>query len=164
MTAAVPVVVDTLGAGALGPEYRQTPYREPRLGSGVLCPGKVWNGEEEVECESPLTRRLRGGRDTQGRPIAEYVCETCSTVFVAVTVSIVPSVRFREVNVPDDEYESGHRTPVAVSAAIMRNERHAKASTKNRMMDATWTCPECGHVTAHRWRLDHERVHRIDLT
>lgn len=155
------VEVATSGAAA---SWEQKPYRAPRLGSGVPCSAPIseTDGSGRVAlCESPLTTRLRGGKDNLSRPMAEYLCETCGTVFVALTVSLDPRVRFDEVNVPDDDMRD-HPTP-SIATALRRTERLPKTTIRAKMA-LLEICPECGnivHTDNGEWEA-HQRAHLED--
>lgn len=137
------IMGEGLTTGSASPAFIQTPYREPRLGSGVRCPATL--DEEGTRCESPLTSRMRAGVDTLDRPIGEYLCETCGTIFVAISVSLDPRLRFADI-VVDSDYDMSERTPVPLYRALRRIEREPEQRGVNhgeqraRIED----CPECG--------------------
>lgn len=137
------------GVGAVGPLAEDVrPYRAPRLGSGVLCSATIeGSGKSAILCESPLTTRLRGGKDSMSRPIAEMLCETCGAVFVSITVSLDPRVAFDQVAIDDEDFDAKPAIPVAT--ALRRAERMVGAPVSEvlrQKMARLEVCTECGNI------------------
>lgn len=154
--------VETNTSGTLG-AYEQKPYRAARLGSGVLCPATTFVDGDKIECESPLTTRLRGGMDKEQRPLGEYLCETCGTTFVAVTVSLDPIVRFNEVAVRDTEgFDDDRAEVIGIARALRRGERAIKASRAQAKKPRLLKCPECDSLFENAEVFDvHVRRHEV---
>jgi hypothetical protein len=147
------------GTGTVGPLFEQTPYRPARIMSGVRCTGMLDDG---TPCESPLTTRMRSGVDVDGRPLGEYLCETCGTVFVAVTAGLDVRIRFDEVA---DDPDRVIRPAVSIIQALRRTERKPPAervSPLKSKLALLEVCPECGNIV-HQDQLEaHARVHAED--
>lgn len=125
MDRTMPATTATPTSGAVT-SVDPAPYRAPRLGSGVQCSAFLGETEgrgvgQEGRCESALTTRLRGGVDVHGRPIGEYLCETCGSIFVAITVGLDTRLRFGDVAV--DPMDMEHHEPVSLATALRRTDR-----------------------------------------
>lgn len=113
-------------SGTVGAWVPRASKPSDRLGSGVLCSAKLTVEGETIECESPLTTRLRGGIDTLERPIGEYLCETCGIVFVAVTVSLGAHIAFDQVDASDGHNDNMLPEIINLATAIRRGEKSYK--------------------------------------
>jgi hypothetical protein len=156
--------IETTTGAAAGERFEQRPYREPRLGSGVLCTGVLDPGSPKTLCESPLTTRLRAGVDTLDRPIGQYLCETCGTVFVAIVVSLDPRVQWGDV-VVDPGYDLAERPAVSVATALRRTERQPEPVVEvGEERARIEPCGQCGNLIRTdngEWEA-HERTHGED--
>jgi uncharacterized protein YlaI len=160
--------VMTIGttSGTVTPAFQQQPYRAQRLGSGVRCPAYLEDtepgrGGSALVCDSALTTRLRGGVDSLDRPIAEYLCETCESVFVAITVALDTRVKWEDVRVDPMGMEARPATPVA--AALRRTERQPREVVAAKMARLE-VCTQCQNVVATdngEWEA-HQRAHLED--
>jgi hypothetical protein len=121
---------------------------------------------------------MRAGVDTFDRPIGEYLCETCGTVFVALVVSLDARVLFRDVVVDTDRdmgerrpvnigtaLRRGERRPVNIGTALRRGERQPEIEVEiGEERSRIEVCTECGNLvrTDNGEREAHERAHRED--
>lgn len=163
--------VSTIGSvsGTVTPLRDPTPYRPARLGSGVLCPNPnpdapVQRGQDQDLCESPLTTRIRGGVDSIGRPLGEYLCETCGSTFVAINVGLDPVVKFDDVAL--DPMSAERKEPVNIGTALRRGERAPRPSNwaMRQKIARLEVCTECGNIVRTdngEWE-SHQRGHRED--
>lgn len=162
------VGASTPTSGSLG-GYEQKPYRPARQGSGVLCPNPnpeapTQKGPDQDLCESPLTTRLRGGVDTLGRPLGEYLCETCGAVFVAIIVGLDPVVKFSDVATQPEEMTE--KAPINIATALRRGERAPRLSNQalKRKIARLEICTECENIVRTdngEWEA-HQRGHLED--
>lgn len=163
------VGAQSVTSGAVTSGWEQKPYRPARLGSGVLCPAPnpenpSTKGADQDLCESPMTTRLRGGVDSLGRPIGEYLCETCGVVFVAITIGLHTDVEFNDV--ATDPMDMEIKPPISIATALRRGERAPRPVNWQlaRKMARLEVCTECGNIVQTdngEWEA-HQRTHRED--